>query len=380
MDLVEQLVRRAMAEESIGRKPATAAQLARLVLPRHRDGSGDAPPPKSLLALLAIDRGWTCWGKPIVPPPPSRGPWRLPSVTIDATIRDVMRVPFATLPKKVKVWRDDPDQPALVPLPSGGDQRSFLYVTTLDEDGEYPVVTFDDEPAVWVTRASLAEYVAGELAHRLREKVDAATPFRAALARAKKRHARAIAKERWSDDPVFVHFLQTGELPAPKKASKPAKRGSVAAILSLREQEETWAKPYKDAVRALVTVAASFDDDTLLAILRDEPWPSGNAAAQVLVANAAGKPTATVARTILEIDRRRANDIGPNHEGGWGQNGFAHELSRPLVAIFVESPGSLEQVRAATIAAGLVPAYETFLAPMVKKAARTAKRRVRTGD
>jgi hypothetical protein len=115
----------------------------------------------------------------------------------------------------------------------------------------------------------------------------------------------------------------------------------------------------------------------LLEMVRSGPWSAGNAAAQMIVACAGGKPTDAVANLVLEIDRRRATDLEPRKaDEGWCPCGFSRELSNALVAIFVKHPDAFERVRSSTQATCLKPAYETFLAPRVKKAVKSGKRSV----
>jgi hypothetical protein len=191
-------------------------------------------------------------------------------------------------------------------------------------------------------------------------------------ARLRKRHAKALAKA-----PLLEQLLQAAELSAEDavlpEASKRSKACTVNALLALQAMN-WWEKPYKAAVRALVNDAGSFAEFELLEMVRSSPWPVGNAAAQMLVARANGKPTTALASLILEIDRRRARDLDPgSYEEGWCRHGFSPDLSKAIVAILMNHPDALGRIRAATQDAGVKPVYEAFLRPLVKKAIESGK-------
>ncbi len=67
-------------------------------------------------------------------------------------------------PKGDFAWTDGPDMPALVEFPLGAHQRVFMYIGEPDGEGEYPIVRFDNQPELWLTRGCLHDAIVRKVA------------------------------------------------------------------------------------------------------------------------------------------------------------------------------------------------------------------------
>lgn len=191
------------------RNPMPQAQIDRLRLPRFRNGRGEAPLSPSLRAILAFDRDFVAWGdRPLCEPLLAAiDADRIRGVTMEHLLRDAFPGMFQGLPSHVPIWGSHPEMPALVELHSPGAQRQFIYVAVPDDDGEPPIASFDTEPSLWITRASLVHYVV-EAMHHGGVPVAGSVDFRALTSRARNRNARWEPKEWWDGNEQLQSFMR----------------------------------------------------------------------------------------------------------------------------------------------------------------------------
>lgn len=193
------------------RDPLPEAELDRLRLPRYRNGApGDAPVPASLRAILAFDRGFVAWGRrPLCQPLLERraDDGRVRGVTMEEVLRRSFPGLFDALAPEVPIWNAHREAPALVELSAGGDQSQFLYLGELDPAGEPPIASFDTEPCLWITRASLVHYVVEALHHR-GIPVTGSVSFRRLTADARRRNQRWEKREWWDRNPQLTRVME----------------------------------------------------------------------------------------------------------------------------------------------------------------------------
>jgi hypothetical protein len=102
------------------------------------------------------------------------------------TINEVLKHRFGAAFNKdgSMSWTDGPDMPALLEFPHSGDQRVFMYIGIPDDEGEYPMVRFDDQPEVWMTAGLLLDELLAELPGASARKAEA-----------KRRNQRSLKRE-----------------------------------------------------------------------------------------------------------------------------------------------------------------------------------------
>jgi len=190
------------------RNPMSSAQIDRLRLPRFRTGRGQVPLPPSLRAILAFDRDFIAWGdRPLCAPLlASLEADRIEGVTMERVLRSAFPGMFQGLPPHVPIWGAHPEMPALVELHGPGSQRQLLYIGLPDDDGEFPMASFDSEPSLWITRASTVHYVV-EAMHHHGVPVAGSINFRALTADARNRNARWEPKEWWDSNDQLQSFM-----------------------------------------------------------------------------------------------------------------------------------------------------------------------------
>lgn len=138
-------------KSSAPRRPMTDAEMTELRLPTLRHGSSPlVAVPRSMATILKYDRDFRLFAgaQPLLSPGKP--------VEIEKLVRKDFRIKLAA---NKPVWNDDPTLPACIGLSNPGDQRVFLYMGTPDEEGEYPVARYDDQPEVWISAASLIHHV-----------------------------------------------------------------------------------------------------------------------------------------------------------------------------------------------------------------------------
>lgn len=190
-------------------RPLPARELNRLRLPRFRRGTGDVPLPPSLHAILAFDQDFVAWGSgPLCAPLlDSIGPdGKVRGVTMESVLHGAFPGMFRGLPAHVPIWGAHPEMPGLVEVHRAGDQRQFLYIAEPDGDGELPMASFDTEPALWITRASLVHYVV-EALHHEGVPVAGSVDFRQLTADARNRNSRWEPKEWWDNNEQLQQFM-----------------------------------------------------------------------------------------------------------------------------------------------------------------------------
>jgi len=193
------------------RDPMPQKEIDHLRLPRYRNGrAGEVPLPPSLRAILAFDRGFVAWGnEPLCAPLLAQvtNDRRVLGVAMETVLRDAFPGMFQGLSPRVPIWAAHPEMPALVELARGGDQRQFLYIANPDPDGEFPVASFDTEPALWITRASVVHYVV-EALHHHGVPVAGSVDFRQLAADARNRNSRWEPKEWWDNNLQLQQLLR----------------------------------------------------------------------------------------------------------------------------------------------------------------------------
>ena len=194
-----------------GRRPSPMSRRAieQLRLPRVRSGRGEVALPPSLRAILAFDRDFVAWGsQPLCAKLlEGTGPGgRVDGTTMESVLRDAFPGMFRGLPPRVPIWVAHPEMPALVELTTAGSQRQFLYIAATDGDGEYPVASFDSEPTLWITRASVVHYVV-EALHHNGVPVAGSVDFRQLAADSRNRNSRWEPKEWWDNNEQLQLFM-----------------------------------------------------------------------------------------------------------------------------------------------------------------------------
>jgi tetratricopeptide (TPR) repeat protein len=169
---------RAINKSKRAPQPVTEAALSGVRLAARRIDRKGAPSvklPKSVTTILRHDRNFALWPdhvpllRSVLTALGSKSQRRVVrSADIDRLIRTDKFTPYAKafkkLPARVPVWNDDPKLPACIPLHSNprGEQLLFLYVGKADEDGEYPIARYEDQPELWVEEASLIHLIVSE--------------------------------------------------------------------------------------------------------------------------------------------------------------------------------------------------------------------------
>lgn len=280
----------ALIAAGIRPRGATREKLAMLGLPQTRASRGRAPLPPSMLGALRVHAALAPFGKRLIPAPKK-------SVSVSAELATMFGSDLVT-------WTDAPDAAGLVPLPSSGDQRLFLWVGDPSPDGEYPIVALTDEPDLYVRYASFAHYLAtafGALGLR---------PFDTAfgsVADAKRRAKRALARERIAE----VADVEAPLQPAPSKAAFGASaERSLAALAALDgfAIEDVYSKKYRASASAalgLLVETAPECRAELSTCLSTGPFQSASAAAAALVqlARVASEP-GLVVDVLAALDQR----------------------------------------------------------------------------
>jgi tetratricopeptide (TPR) repeat protein len=184
------------------RKPSSKIKVSNLSFARFRGARGAVPAPESIKAILRWDGRFSLWGKPKCFQTILRGiqTGYVPSQTVSQALSDSMSArDRKKIPADVSLWNDEPSMPALIELDTDGDQRAYLYMGEPDEDGEYPIARFDDEPCVWIVHASLIHAVV-EYAKSEGVRIECVIDFEEKLARAKERNRRFEEKEALSEE------------------------------------------------------------------------------------------------------------------------------------------------------------------------------------
>jgi hypothetical protein len=131
-------------------RPLSPRQLATLTLP------GGRPLPPSLRAWLAFDTEWFFTS-------PEAPMWREEKVS--AILRRMWDLPDDALEDELAEVDERFPAGGLL-LPQSAKQQHILYLGQVDEDGEHPIVAFEDTPeGAWVKFAGFDAFVATELGH-----------------------------------------------------------------------------------------------------------------------------------------------------------------------------------------------------------------------
>jgi hypothetical protein len=194
------------------RRPLSRRELDQLRLPRLRNREGEAVAiPPSLRAILAFDRDFVAWGdQPLFKPlfeRRSKESGVVEGHRMEQVLRQAFPGMFESMPRHLPLWGPYPEMPALVEIQGAEPgQREFLYIGVPDDDGEYPLATFDIEPSLTITRASLAHLVV-ESMHRAGAPVEGTINFRKLTAEARNRNRRFEPKEWWDTNPQLVALM-----------------------------------------------------------------------------------------------------------------------------------------------------------------------------
>jgi hypothetical protein len=193
------------------RRPLSKRELDRICLPRLRNREGQTVPlPPSLRAILAFDRDFVAWGdqplcKPLLDRSGESGV--VQGYRMEQVLRQAFPGMFESMPRHLPLWGPYSEMPALVELQGAvAGPREFLYIGVPDEDGEYPLASFDTEPSLSITRASLAHLVV-ETMHNAGAPVEGSVNFRQLTAEARNRNRRFEPKEWWDTNPQLVALM-----------------------------------------------------------------------------------------------------------------------------------------------------------------------------
>jgi tetratricopeptide (TPR) repeat protein len=194
----------AIKQKATKRKPLSNGKVSSLTFALFRGERGDVPAPESLKSILRGDSQFSLWGNPKIFQTILRAMKAgcVPSQTVSQALLDSMQArDRKRMPPDVSLWNDGPSMPALIELDTNGGQRAYFYMAEPDEDGEYPIARFDDEPTVWIAHASLIHAVV-EYAKSEGVCIECTIDFEAALEQAKKRNRRFEEKEGLSNEGV----------------------------------------------------------------------------------------------------------------------------------------------------------------------------------
>jgi hypothetical protein len=145
-------------------KNATRAPLSRAVIDRLRmqrtrgDKKSTVAIPPSVKVLLAYDAGLVLTWRPVFEMHEKALRGRGGTLN-SSTMTEVYRMSSVAKGYRDLTKRAEADMPAIIELGIASDQRVFLYVAdeARDEDGEYPILRFDDEPCTWISAGCLQD-------------------------------------------------------------------------------------------------------------------------------------------------------------------------------------------------------------------------------
>jgi hypothetical protein len=192
----------ALKKQQTKRRPSSKIKVSNLNFARFRGARGAVPAPESIKAILRWDGRFSLWGNSRSFQTILRGMESgcVPSQTVSQALLDSMSArDRKKVPADASLWNDEASMPALIELNTDGDQRAYFYMAEPDEDGEYPIARFDDEPCVWIVHASLIHAVV-EYAKSEGVRIECAIDFEDKLAKAKERNRRFEEKEALSEE------------------------------------------------------------------------------------------------------------------------------------------------------------------------------------
>jgi hypothetical protein len=258
-------------------KKAVPRSLKGYALPMHREGTDRMAPPPSMLRALSVHGTLSAYGKPL-------------RLTLEASVTVTSEL-SAIFETDVLTWSDKPSAPALVPLPSGGMDRLYLWMGHAHENGEYPVVVLSDEPDLSVRYPSFAHYLCDAYGCRTMRSLDAEF---GTLVEAKSRLKKALAREHIVavvdvEGPLWPAKTAAHGKPTKRpKATSPKGRSAEVfkALAALRSFENAYTKAYRSEAGAVLANLLSIAEDhqtALLKTMNDTPFVVASVAATALL-------------------------------------------------------------------------------------------------
>lgn len=205
-------------------EPLPEEEISKIRLAKYRDNSETVELPESLKTILRYDKNFTVWDEPLLKHFFEN--MNDEKVVLSKSISRVLReeTPFgeslSKLPKEIPIWNDKKPMPALIELYSPGDQGVYLYIGN-EENGEYPIARFDDEPAVWISASSLIQELITDTSYdddynsvysvtkALSDDFDVEIDFQLLTKKVKEKYAEFEKKEWWDENKELQKFFES---------------------------------------------------------------------------------------------------------------------------------------------------------------------------
>ncbi|MGD1840501.1 MAG: DUF5066 family protein [Thermonemataceae bacterium] len=185
--------------------PLSTSEISEIRLAKNRVNSDTVGLPKSIQTILAIDKNFTLNNKYFKEPlfKPFFDQMDEKKIVHSARISDELKRLFrgADLKGQDLLWNDIESMPSLIELYSPGDQGVYMYMGEVDDNNEFPIARYDDQPEVWISASSIIQYILSNTDVENLIKIE--EDFNTRLIEAKKRNEGFIKKEWWHESFEF---------------------------------------------------------------------------------------------------------------------------------------------------------------------------------
>ena len=185
--------------------PLSEDEISKIKLVQNRTGLKTIDLPRSIQVLLSLDKNFTINNNYFNQPLFKFFFDRMDENNIvhSARISDELIRFFDGFDLKGNnlLWNDTEEMPALIELYSPGDQRVYMYMGVPDNDNEFPIARYDNQPEVWISASSLIQYILSSA--DTSGVFDLKADFDSMLEHATHRNEPFISKEWWHKDFEF---------------------------------------------------------------------------------------------------------------------------------------------------------------------------------